>query len=140
MKTLYETTIVNTGGRQGEVHSLDNIFYLDIAKPQALGGEATTASNPEQLFAAGYSSCFNSALELVLEHDKVKVEKSEVTATISLIADQENGGVKLAAKLEVEIFGLDDHELKEKYVKKAHDYCPYSKAVKNSIDVEIIVK
>lgn len=140
MKTLYETTIVNTGGRQGEVHSLDNIFYLDIAKPQALGGEATTASNPEQLFAAGYSSCFNSALELVLEQDKVKVEKSEVTATISLIADKENGGVKLAAKLEVEIFGLDNHELKEKYVKKAHDYCPYSKAVKNSIDVEIIVK
>lgn len=140
MKTLYETTIVNTGGRQGEVHSLDNIFYLDIAKPQALGGEATTASNPEQLFAAGYSSCFNSALELVLEQDKVKVEKSEVTATISLIADKEKGGVKLAAKLEVEIFGLDDHELKEKYVKKAHDYCPYSKAVKNSIDVEIIVK
>ena len=140
MKTLYETTIVNTGGRQGEVHSLDNIFYLDIAKPQALGGEATTASNPEQLFAAGYSSCFNSALELVLEQDKVKVEKSEVTATISLIADKENGGVKLAAKLEVEIFGLDDHELKEKYVKKAHDYCPYSKAVKNSIDVVIIVK
>lgn len=140
MKTLYETTIVNTGGRQGEVHSLDNIFYLDIAKPQALGGEATTASNPEQLFAAGYSSCFNSALELVLEQDKVKVEKSEVTATVSLIADKENGGVKLAAKLEVEIFGLDDHELKEKYVKKAHDYCPYSKAVKNSIDVEIIVK
>lgn len=140
MKTLYETTIVNTGGRQGEVHSLDNIFYLDIAKPQALGGEATTASNPEQLFAAGYSSCFNSALELVLEQDKVKVEKSEVTATISLIADKENGGVKLAAKLEVEIFWLDDHELKEKYVKKAHDYCPYSKAVKNSIDVEIIVK
>ena len=140
MKTLYETTIVNTGGRQGEVHSLDNIFYLDIAKPQALGGEATTASNPEQLFAAGYSSCFNSALELVLEQDKVKVEKSEVTATISLIADKENGGVKLAAKLEVEIFGLDDHELKEKYVKKAHDYCPYSKAVKNSIDVEVIVK
>lgn len=140
MKTLYETTIVNTGGRQGEVHSLDNIFYLDIAKPQALGGEATTASNPEQLFAAGYSSCFNSALELVLEQDKVKVEKSEVTATISLIADKENGGVKLAAKLEVEIFGLEDHELKEKYVKKAHDYCPYSKAVKNSIDVEIIVK
>lgn len=140
MKTLYETTIVNTGGRQGEVHSLDNIFYLDIAKPQALGGEATTASNPEQLFAAGYSSCFNSALELVLEQDKVKVEKSEVTATISLIADKENGGVKLAAKLEVEIFGLEDHELKEKYVKKAHDYCPYSKAVKNSIDVEVIVK
>lgn len=140
MKTLYETTVVNTGGRQGEVHSLDNIFYLDIAKPKALGGEATTASNPEQLFAAGYSSCFNSALELVLEQDNVKVEKSEVTATISLITDKENGGVKLAAKLEVEIFGLDDNEMKEKYVQKAHEYCPYSKAVKNSIDVEIIVK
>lgn len=138
MKALYETTVINTGGRQGEVFSEDNIFYMDVAKPQALGGEATTATNPEQLFAAGYSSCFNSALELVLEQDKVKVEKSEVKATISLIGDKENGGVKLAAKLEVAITGIDD-ELKHKYVEKAHNYCPYSKAVKNSIDVEIVV-
>src|SRR5690606_42076949 len=79
MKTLFETTMINTGGRDGAVYSPDNIFYLDVAKPQALGGSATTATNPEQLFAAGYSACFNSALELVLEAGKVEIEKSEVT-------------------------------------------------------------
>lgn len=138
MKPLYETTIINTGGRQGEVYSEDNIFFMDVAKPAALGGSPTTATNPEQLFAAGYSACFNSALELVLEHAKVKVEKTEVKATISLLGDKENGGVKLAARLEVDITGLDD-EQKRFYAEKAHDYCPYSKAVKNSIDVEIVV-
>lgn len=138
MKTLYETTIINTGGRQGTVYSEDNIFNLDVAKPAALGGESTTATNPEQLFAAGYSACFNSALELVLERDKVKVDKSEVKATISLIGDKEDGGVKLAAKLEVTIEGLEDDKKRE-YVDKAHKYCPYSKAIKDSIDVEIVV-
>ena len=138
MKTLYETTIINTGGRQGTAYSEDNIFNVDIAKPAALGGEPTTATNPEQLFAAGYSSCFNSALELVLERDKVTVDRSEVKATISLLGDKENGGVKLSAKLEVTIEGLDE-ERKQEYVKKAHQYCPYSKAVKDSIDVEIVV-
>ncbi|WP_422122571.1 organic hydroperoxide resistance protein [Planococcus sp. X10-3] len=138
MKALYETTIINTGGRQGEVYSEDNIFNLDVAKPAALGGDATTATNPEQLFAAGYSACFNSALELVLERDKVAVDKSEVRATISLLGDKENGGVKLAAKLEVTIEGISD-EKKHEYVELAHQYCPYSKAVKDTIDVEIVV-
>lgn len=138
MKALYETTIINTGGRQGVVYSEDNIFNLDVAKPAALGGESTTATNPEQLFAAGYSACFNSALELVLERDKVKVDKSEVRATISLLGDKENGGVKLAAKLEVIIEGIDE-EKKQEYVDKAHQYCPYSKAIKDSVDVEIII-
>lgn len=138
MKTLYQTTIINSGGRQGTAYSEDNIFNVDVAKPPALGGEPTTATNPEQLFAAGYSSCFNSALELVLERDKVTVEKNEVKATISLLGDKENGGVKLAAKLEVTIEGLDE-ERKQEYVKKAHQYCPYSKAIKDTIDVEIVI-
>lgn len=138
MKTLYETTIINTGGREGAVYSEDNIFYLDVAKPQALGGASTTATNPEQLFAAGYSACFNSALELVLENAKVKVERSEVKATISLNVDKENGGVKLAARLEVDIVGIDEDK-KHEFVEKAHNYCPYSKAVKDSIDVEIVI-
>lgn len=138
MKALYETTIINTGGRQGMAYSEDNIFNVDVAKPPALGGEPTTATNPEQLFAAGYSSCFNSALELVLERDKVEFDKSEVRATISLLGDKENGGVKLAAKLEVTIEGLDDGK-KHEYVEEAHQYCPYSKAIKDSVDVEIVV-
>ncbi|ANU21946.1 organic hydroperoxide resistance protein [Planococcus donghaensis] len=138
MKTLFETTMTNTGGRDGAVYSPDNIFYMDVAKPQALGGSATTATNPEQLFAAGYSACFNSALELVLEAGKVEIEKSEVTATVALIGDKANGGVKLAVKLVVDITGIDE-ELKQEYVEKAHKTCPYSKAIAGSVDVEITV-
>ncbi|EUJ33101.1 putative organic hydroperoxide resistance protein OhrA [Listeria cornellensis FSL F6-0969] len=70
MKKLYETTVINTGGRKGEVHSPDNIFFQDIASPKELGGEGGSGSNPEQLFAAGYSACFNSALELVMSKQK----------------------------------------------------------------------
>lgn len=138
MKTLYETTMINSGGREGSVYSPDNIFNLDVAKPVALGGQPNTATNPEQLFAAGYSSCFNSALDLVLEHDKVEVKKSEVTATVSLIGDKADGGVKLAVRLEVNIEGVDGDK-KQQYVEKAHAYCPYSKAIKDTVDVEIVV-
>ncbi|ANU09551.1 Organic hydroperoxide resistance protein-like 2 [Planococcus antarcticus DSM 14505] len=138
MKTLFETTMTNTGGRDGAAYSLDNIFYLDVAKPQALGGSATTATNPEQLLAAGYSACFNSALELVPEAGKVEIEKSEVIATVAWIGDKDNGGVKLAVKLVVDIIGIDE-ELKKEYVEKAHQYCPYSKAIKESVDMETSV-
>ncbi|MBT2583280.1 organic hydroperoxide resistance protein [Planococcus sp. ISL-109] len=139
MKTLFETTMINSGGREGSVYSPDNIFNLDVAKPVALGGQPNTATNPEQLFAAGYSSCFNSALDLVLENDKVEVKNSEVTATVSLIGDKADGGAKLAVRLEVDIEGLDE-EKKQHYVEKAHAYCPYSKAIKDSVDVEIAIR
>ena len=139
MKALYETTIINTGGRDGYVYSPDNIFNLDVAKPAALGGDVTTATNPEQLFAAGYSACFNSALELQLEKGKVDFSSSEVIATVSLYPDKEDKGVKLGVKLEVTIEGVD-HAVAEEYVNKAHHYCPYSKALNGNVDVEIFIK
>ncbi|WP_433942944.1 organic hydroperoxide resistance protein [Paenibacillus sp. SN-8-1] len=138
MKTLYETTIVNTGGRNGNVHSPDNVFYLDVAAPKELGGEYTTATNPEQLFAAGYSSCFNSALEFQLKKHSVSIEKSSVTATVQLLADAKDQGVKLGIQLEVHIEGLDIDTAK-KYVELAHAYCPYSKAISGNVDVAIEV-
>lgn len=139
MKALYETTITNTGGRDGSVSSPDNIFYLDVAKPKALGGETTTASNPEQLFAAGYSACFNSALELILDKDKIEYKSSEVTATVTLYSDKEDGGVKLGVKLEITIEGVDQ-AIADEYAHKAHNYCPYSKAINGNVEVEVITK
>lgn len=139
MKALYETTIINTGGRSGEVHSPDNIFNLDVAKPAALGGEVTTATNPEQLFAAGYSACFNSALELMLDKGKVNYESSQVIATVSLYPDKTDDGFKLGVKLEVAIEGVD-RETAEEYAHKAHNFCPYSKALKGNVEVELAVK
>ncbi|WP_309086903.1 organic hydroperoxide resistance protein [Domibacillus sp.] len=135
MKPIFETTIINTGGRDGEVHSPDNIFNLDVEKPQALGGNATTATNPEQLFAAGYSACLNSALELMLEQGGVEFHSSQVIATIALYPDTTDKGVKL----EVSIEGVDQATAEE-YVNKAHHFCPYSKAISGNVDVELSVK
>ncbi|WP_099222050.1 organic hydroperoxide resistance protein [Listeria costaricensis] len=135
MKKLYETTIVNTGGRSGEVHSPDNVFYFDISAPKELGGEGGGGTNPEQLFAAGYSSCFNSALELVLGKEKIDA-KSTVTATVSLYSDPEDGGFKVGVVLEVEIDGVEKDKAEE-LVEKAHQVCPYSKATRGNIDVEL---
>ncbi|TYR81315.1 organic hydroperoxide resistance protein [Priestia megaterium] len=138
MKTLYETTIINTGGRSGEVHSPDNIFNLEVAAPAALGGEATTETNPEQLFAAGYSACFNSALEFMMKKHSVEFESSKVTATVRLGVDPADKGVKLEVDLIAHVEGLD-LETAKKYVNLAHSYCPYSKAISGNVDVTIEV-
>lgn len=98
MKKLYETTVINTGGRSGEVHSPDNVFYFDISAPTELGGDGGGGTNPEQLFAAGYGACFNSALELVLGKAGIEA-KSTVTATVSLYSDPEYNGFKIGVVL-----------------------------------------
>ncbi|MCM3786191.1 organic hydroperoxide resistance protein [Neobacillus mesonae] len=138
MKTLYETTVINTGGRQGIVQSPDNVFMLDVAAPPELGGKESTATNPEQLFAAGYSACFNSALEFQLKKNNVKIEKSTVSATVMLQTDPADNGVKLEVELDVRIDGLDE-ETAHKYVELAHAYCPYSKAIQGNVKVSVNV-
>ncbi|WJP98115.1 organic hydroperoxide resistance protein [Macrococcus bovicus] len=138
VKPLYETTVISKDGRDGKVFSEDNTFYLDIATPKEMGGQATTESNPEQLFAAGYSACFNNALIFILKNAKVEDAEPEVRVTASLLPDKADGGVKLAAALEVTLHNMSQEEA-EDYVDKAHHYCPYSKALKNSIDIEIDV-
>lgn len=138
MKTLYEATVNNTGGRSGVVQSPDSVFMLEVATPPELGGKPTTATNPEQLFAAGYSACFNSALELHLKKNNVKIEKSSVTATVMLKSDPADNGFKLEVELEVKIDGLDE-EAAHKYVELAHATCPYSKAISGNVNVTVTV-
>ncbi|MBC1417600.1 organic hydroperoxide resistance protein [Listeria fleischmannii] len=135
MKKLYETTVINTGGRSGEVHSEDNVFFFDISAPKELGGDGGGGTNPEQLFAAGYSACFNSALELVMGKAGVK-GKSEVTATVSLYNDPEDNGFKVGVDLVAHIDGVDEATAKE-LIEKAHQVCPYSKATRGNIDVTL---
>jgi osmotically inducible protein OsmC len=96
------------------------------------------STNPEQLFAAAYSACFNGALQLVLERARVKYESSKVTAIVSLVEDPIDKGLKLSARIQAAIDGVDK-ETAEKYVKLAHNICPYSKAVKGNVEVEIEV-
>lgn len=133
MKKIYETAITNVGGREGEVHSADNTFSYAVTSP---GKRKENATNPEQLFAAAYSACFNSALELVLEKEGIDAD-STVTARVSLYQEDE-GGFKVGVQLDIHIDGVDDtqaHELAE----KAHQVCPYSKATRNNIDVDLVI-
>lgn len=133
MKPLYTAVVKAKGGRDGHVKSEDGIINLDVRTPKELGGTGGEATNPEQLFAAGYAACFGSALTLVLSQAKKKAD-TEVTANVTIGKDEEDGGFMLAVKLDVSIDGLDREEAEE-FVKKAHEVCPYSKATRGNISV-----
>ena len=129
MKKVYETKITNTGGREGEVYSPDHLFEHKVTSP---GKKVENATNPEQLFAAAYSACFNGALELVMEREN-DVHPSEVSARVSLFADDVEG-FHIEVVLEVKIDGVEESRALE-LVKLADEACPYSKAVRNNVKV-----
>lgn len=131
MKKMYSTKMINTGGRSGEVHSPDHSFELSIAAP---GKRIENATNPEQLFAAGFSACFNSALELVKQRKGIE-GASTVSAQVSLYAENESSFV-LGVEIEGFIEGLSLDETQE-LLEIAHTVCPYSKATVGNIEVTV---
>ncbi|WP_288551670.1 MULTISPECIES: organic hydroperoxide resistance protein [Enterococcus] len=131
MKKMYSTKMINTGGRSGEVHSPDHSFELSIAAP---GKRVENATNPEQLFAAGFSACFNSALELVKQRKGID-GASTVSAQVSLYADNESSFV-LGVEIEGFVEGLSLDETQE-LLEIAHTVCPYSKATAGNIEVTV---
>ncbi len=137
MKTLYTTTAVATGdGRNGRVASLDGHLDAPVRTPKELGG-AGEATNPEQLFAAGYAACFHSALKLVAAKAGADTTDSEVVADVSLGA-LPTGGFGLAAQIEVSLPELD-RETAESLVAQAHQVCPYSNATRGNMQVTLAV-
>lgn len=138
MKTLYQTSATVTGGRDGKVTSEDGALELEVRMPKELGGSQTGYTNPEQLFAAGYASCFDSALNLVMGQEKVKPETpSTVKASVALLPDGK-GGFQLGVTLAVNIPGIETEQAKA-LVEKAHQVCPYSNATRGNIDVQLEV-
>lgn len=139
MTTLYKTKVQAIGGRSGRVRSDDGLLDLSLTPPKALGGKGD-ATNPEQLFAAGYAACFENAVIHVARRtgDVVKDEDVEVTAEVG-IGPNQTGGFCLSVSLEVIIAGLEQSAA-EKVVQAAHGACPYSNAVKGNIDVGISVR
>ena len=136
MNRIYSTTMINTGGRRGgRSVSPDGLFIVDIAQPQEISGKATTATNPEQLFAAGYSACFNAAVAHVLRDEKIKFEKSQVTATVHLLKEPD-GDYTIAADLKVAIDDFSKEE-NQRIADLAHQICPYSKATHGNIKVTL---
>lgn len=135
MTTLYTTKATASAGRNGQVTTDDNMLDLALSYPKEMGGTGD-ATNPEQLFAAGYSACFSNAILHVAREMKVKLAQASVTAEVG-IGPNSTGGfaltVALAVTLELE------EEQAQQLVKTAHQVCPYSNAVKGNIDVKITV-
>lgn len=137
MKTIYTIGAKATGGRNGHVASENGILDLEVRHPKALGGANDDYANPEMLFAAGYSACFDSALNLVISKTKATTGTTSVQANVS-IGQIENGGFGLAVKLEVNIPEVSIEEAKA-LAEKAHQVCPYSNATRGNIEVELNV-
>ncbi|MCK2158823.1 MULTISPECIES: organic hydroperoxide resistance protein [Exiguobacterium] len=137
-KTILTSRATAVGGRDGKVASDDNVINLDLVMPGTKGKEGIPTSNPEQLFAAGYAACFDGAFNLMARQDKKRVE-TRTNSEVSLLEDEEAGGVKIAAKLVVEVVGVTEEEAQE-LLEKTHQFCPYSKATRGNIDVDLSVK
>ena len=135
---LYTTRVTAVGGRSGTVRSEDGILNLQLAMPKALGGKGG-ATNPEQLFAAGYAACFeNAVIHATRTQDhKVRDNDIEVVSQVGILSN-ESGGFNLAVTLNVAIAGVDQ-AMAEEIVRTAHAICPYSNAIRGNIDVEINV-
>ena len=137
MQILYTAEATAWGGREGHTASSDGVLDLELAVPKELGGPGGAKTNPEQLFAAGYSSCFHSALKLVAARQKHDVSESAVTAKVGF-GMTETGEFDIAVELEIEIPDLD-RAIREELVALAHQYCPYSRATRGNIDVTLTI-
>jgi Ohr subfamily peroxiredoxin len=135
---LYTAIATATGeGRAGgRAVSDDGTLDVTLAVPSALGGRGD-GTNPEQLFAAGWASCFHSALKSVAAAEKTTLSDSAVVAEIGLVAT-ETGGYTIEAALHTEIAGLDQATA-ERLVSRAHEVCPYSNATRGNMQVTLSV-
>ncbi|MBM7703686.1 organic hydroperoxide resistance protein [Metabacillus iocasae] len=135
MSVLFTAKATATGGREGRVKSDDGVLDAKLVMPGS--GSKEQGTNPEQLFAAGYSACFDGALNLVARQASKKIE-STIHGEVSLMKDASDNGYKIGVVLNVEIKGVSQEEAEE-LVHKAHGVCPYSKATRGNIDVELNV-
>jgi osmotically inducible protein OsmC len=135
-RPLYTAKASATGGRSGHVVSDDGILDLDLRPPEEMGGPGG-ASNPEQLFAAGYAACFQNALGIVGRRAKVDTSASTVEADVS-IGPVPGGAYGLAVALRVTIPGLEPTTVRS-LTEAAHRVCPYSNATRGNIDVTVEV-
>lgn len=137
MKTLYTIGATAKGGRERHVKSDNGVLDLEVRHPKALGGANDDFANPEMLFAAGYSACFDSALNRVIKLSKIETGETTVTAKVG-IGQIENGGFGLEVELHANIPGVSIEEA-QSLIEKAHQVCPYSNATRGNIEVKLTV-
>ncbi len=136
-KIVYQANAKATGGRDGKAVSSDGVLDVKLSVPKEMGGAGGNATNPEQLFAAGYSACFLGAMKYVAGQKKVKLpEDTQVAATVGI--GPIPTGFAIAVELEVDIPGLDKEQARQ-IVEAAHVVCPYSNATRGNVDVKLKV-
>lgn len=135
MKALYTAKATTQGGRDSKVKSDDNLIDFNLSIPESMGGEGGKGTNPEQLFAAGYSACFGSALAHVARKEKVELGDYTVQASVKIGKDEDDM-FQLAVVLDTYIPTVD-LETGERLVNEAHEVCPYSRATMDNIDVTL---
>ncbi len=136
-KVLYTATATATGGREGRATSSDNVLDVQLSTPRELGGAGGPGTNPEQLFAAGYSACFLGALKFVAAKQKVALP-ADTTVTGQVGIGQIPTGFGIQAQLTIAAPGIHRDTL-QALVDQAHVVCPYSNATRGNIDVTLVL-
>jgi osmotically inducible protein OsmC len=136
-KVLYRAQATSQGGREGRSKSSDGVLDLKLSTPKELGGGGGDGTNPEQLFAAGWSACFLGAIKFVASQQKVTIPP-DLTVTGDVGIGQIPTGFGIEAVLTIHGPGMDKAQLQD-IVDKAHIVCPYSNATRNNIDVRLNV-
>ena len=140
MAILYTAHASATGGRTGNARSDDGRLEVTLSTPKELGGDGGAGTNPEQMFAAGYSACFLGAMKFVAGQQRLKLsEETQVAADVGIGPCDDGTGFGIAVTLNITIPGLDRTEA-QTLVEKAHVVCPYSHATRGNIPVTLNVK
>ena len=132
---IYTGTATATGGREGTAKSNDGRLDVTLSTPKELGGNGGSGTNPEQMFAAGYSACFIGALKHVAAAEKIALG-SDISVTGEVSIGPIEVGFAIAVKLRVDLGDLDP-SVAQALVAKAHQVCPYSNATRGNIEVSI---
>ncbi|MBF6617198.1 organic hydroperoxide resistance protein [Pollutimonas thiosulfatoxidans] len=136
-KVLYRAQATATGGRDGRAVSSDGILDVKLVTPKELGGAGGEGTNPEQLFAAGYSACFLGALKLVASREKVSLpDDTNIQGTVGIGPIPDGFGIEVELKISVPGMARDQAQA---LVDKAHIVCPYSNATRGNVDVTLTV-
>ncbi|MDU4056234.1 MAG: organic hydroperoxide resistance protein [Pseudomonas oryzihabitans] len=135
MNILYTASATSTGGRDGRSISSDKVLDVQLSTPKELGGAGGAGTNPEQLFAAGYSACFIGALKFVGAKEKIAVP-ADVSVTAQVGIGPIPTGFALDVELVISLPGLE-RAVAEELVEKAHQVCPYSNATRGNVDVRL---
>jgi Ohr subfamily peroxiredoxin len=139
-QALYTARAISTGGRTGTTESSDGKIKLQLSTPKSLGGDDGPGTNPEQLFASGYSACFIGAMKAVAARQKITLP-AEVSITSEVGIGPmtgKAGAFNIAVAMTVSVPGMD-RAAAEALVKAAHEVCPYSNATRGNVDVRFSV-